>query len=144
LQPVRVRAAAPPDLSGISRSGARFGEIELVGYRLARDAVTLYWRAAQTPAADATVFMHLLDANGGQAAAYDGPPAGGLLPASAWEPGEIVVDRRALKPGAGGPFRVAVGLYDAQSLRRYPARAAGGVPLADDQLTLEGSIRAAP
>ncbi|MBI5876292.1 MAG: hypothetical protein HZB53_01470 [Chloroflexi bacterium] len=145
LQPVRVRAAAPPDLSAVTRADARFGGIELVGYTLDPSGVlVLYWRAAQTPDADATVFVHLLGADGKPAATFDGPPAGGLLPTSAWEPGEVVADRRVLKAGADGPFRIAVGLYDPQSTRRYPAQGADGAPLSDDQFVLDRTLAGAP
>lgn len=137
LQTVRVRRAALPDLSDVTLTPVRFGNIELVGYTLdAHHQLTLYWRATQTPNADATVFVHLLDAKGQTVATFDGPPTGGLLPISAWDQDEIVMDRRTLTAPSQGVFRIALGLYDPRTTQRYPARIADGQPLPNDQFVL--------
>jgi hypothetical protein len=137
LQSVRVRRAAPVDLAGVTRVNARVGPVELLGYTLdGRSQLSLYWRATQTPAPDATVFVHLLAASSQTVATFDGPPAGGLLPISAWEKDEIVVDRRSIGSIAAGSARLAVGLYDPQTLQRWPAQGADGRRLDGDEVVL--------
>jgi 6-pyruvoyl-tetrahydropterin synthase related domain len=137
LQSVRVRRAAPVDLAGVTRVNARVGPVELLGYTLdGRSQLSLYWRATQTPAPDATVFVHLLAASSQTVATFDGPPAGGLLPISAWEKDEIVVDRRSIGSIAAGNARLAVGLYDPQTLQRWPAQGADGRRLDGDEVVL--------
>ena len=137
LQPIRVRRATPVDLNGVTRTSVRFGAIELIGYtRDAQSQLTLYWRATQAPNVDATVFVHWLDANNHAVATGDGPPTGGLLPVSAWDKDEVVVDRRTLTPSSGA-VRIAVGLYDPQTLQRYAAVGADGRRLRDDQFVIE-------
>jgi hypothetical protein len=85
------------------------GQIRLQGYRLESGGLTLCWTALRAPAADYTVFVHILDASGTQVGGADGPPVGGQYPTSAWTPGETVTDWRALEwpPGAA----VEIGLY---------------------------------
>ncbi|TMC55408.1 MAG: hypothetical protein E6J26_08050, partial [Chloroflexi bacterium] len=96
LQAVRVYRSQPLDLGGITRANVRFGQVELIGYTLdARNVLTTYWRATQTPNVDATMFVHLLDEQGQTRATFDGPPTQGLLPLSAWDKDEVVIDRRA-------------------------------------------------
>jgi hypothetical protein len=138
LQTVRVRRAAPVDLSGVRTIDARIGQVELLGYTLdAQNQLTLYWRAPQPPAPDATVFVHLLDTANQTTVNFDGPPAGGLLPFSAWERYEIVVDRRTITPAPAGPLRLAVGLYDPQTQQRLPAYANDGRRLDNDEVIIE-------
>jgi hypothetical protein len=138
LQSVRVRRAAQPDLSGVRTIDAHIGPVELLGYTLdAQNQLTLYWRAPQTPVPDATVFVHLLDAANQVTASFDGPPAGGLQPLSAWERYEIVVDRRSITPAPAGHLRLAVGLYDPQTQQRLPAYANDGRRLDSDDVIIE-------
>jgi hypothetical protein len=138
LQSVRVRRAAQPDLSGVRTIDAHIGPVELLGYMLdAQNQLTLYWRAPQTPVPDATIFVHLLDAANQVTASFDGPPAGGLQPLSAWERYEIVVDRRSITPAPAGHLRLAVGLYDPQTQQRLPAYANDGRRLDSDEVIIE-------
>jgi hypothetical protein len=113
----------PPDAipAGLPRPNATFGDqLGLAGYRSElqgdRLALTLYWQALVPPAADYTVFVHVLDGNGKIVAQYDGQPLGGDLPTRAWPPGYTVVDAISIPipPAlAPGTYRLAVGLYDA-------------------------------
>ncbi len=136
LQTIRVRRSTSVDLSGITRANVRFGNVELIGYTLGADnLLTTYWRAAQMPNADATMFVHLLDANGQTVTTFDAPPTNGLLPLSAWDKDEIVIDRRTLKSNADAA-RIALGLYDPQSSQRYSAQNTDGARLPDDQVVL--------
>ena len=141
LQSVRVRSAAQPDMRGVHTIDARVGAVELMGYTLdAQNRLSLYWRAPQPPVPDATIFVHVLDGGSQTTATFDGPPAGGLLPLSAWERYEVVVDRRTITAVAG-PLRLAIGMYDPQTQARLPAYAQDGHRLADDAVVLDSVIR---
>jgi 4-amino-4-deoxy-L-arabinose transferase-like glycosyltransferase len=83
--------------------------------------LTLWWQAAGTPAADFTVFVHVLDAAGQLVAQADGPPNEGLSPTGLWRAGDVVRDARRLPPGA----RALIGLYDPVTGARLSATQAG-------------------
>jgi hypothetical protein len=94
------------------------GEIELLGYDLAQEAgslaLSLYWRCLAPPAADYTVFVHLLDEAGQTLVQADSQPRGGAYPTSVWDAGEVVADahRLALPPDLpAGDYRLRLGLY---------------------------------
>ena len=97
-----------------------------------RLALKLYWQALAAPAADYTVFVHVLDQDGKIVAQYDGPPAGGELPTRAWSPGATSADAisiplpSSLSPGA---YRLIAGLYDAATGARLPVAGGGGGPV---------------
>lgn len=80
----------------------------------------LYWRANSIPAADYTVFVHLVDSDGNLAAQADSPPAGGAYPTSLWDPGEIIVDERRLSDLPPGRYTLQVGLYRPDTGERLP------------------------
>jgi hypothetical protein len=74
----------------------------------------LWWSASDTPPADYTVSVFLLDAAGTLRAQHDGFPAGGERPTSAWAAGEIVFDAHSIRLPAGlppGDYTVGVKLY---------------------------------
>jgi len=106
----RSKGGAPPaPAAGLQPSDAVFGAaIQLEGYAVAADSVTLEWRCLAPVAGDLTVFVHALDASGQVVAQADAQPA--HYPTSLWDPGETVPDRHAIAvpPGA----TVEVGLYD--------------------------------
>jgi 4-amino-4-deoxy-L-arabinose transferase-like glycosyltransferase len=134
---------APPGLLDVDFAG----RVSLWGYALSPEPVTpgdslaldLYWRAHGVPAADYTVFVHLLDASGTQVANADGPPVGGDYPTSWWRAGDIVDDRHLLDLPADlipGDFTVAVGLYEPGSGER--------LQLADGGDTVRIALQIAP
>ena len=96
-------------------------EILLLDYEIAPPTeitptltLTMTWQAVQTPVADYTVFVHTLAAGDTKAAQRDTYPCDGECPTSAWQAGEIIVDRHQfdLPPDApAGPYRLATGLY---------------------------------
>jgi 4-amino-4-deoxy-L-arabinose transferase-like glycosyltransferase len=110
----------------------QFGdEIVLLGYKVERDTVypgddamvTLYWQALKAPAADYTVFIHLIGPRGELVGARDTYPALGRLPTTLWQADAVLADAvsvpvrieaAAVAPAA---LHVEVGLYD------YPTRA---------------------
>ncbi len=101
--------------------------------------VTLYWQAISRPPADYTVFAQVFDRSGQKIAQVDGPPVGGRYPSSAWTPGQIVVDSRAIALPKGvdpAGVQVAVGLYTPADGVRLPITDAQGARLSDDQVLL--------
>ncbi|MCB9421091.1 MAG: glycosyltransferase family 39 protein [Ardenticatenaceae bacterium] len=105
-------------------------EISLLGYDLAVSGenqydLTLVWQAAQVPADDYTVFVHLLDQNGvcclWQA---DAMPQQNQYPTNRWLADEVVVDTyQIIVPDKTPPgeYGVEVGLYLAGNGRRLQA-----------------------
>jgi hypothetical protein len=70
--------------------------------------------------ADYTIFLHLLDGEGGIAQQWDARPAGGWYPTSFWQPGEVVVDGHELAFSpmlSPGTYRLIAGLYRADGTR---------------------------
>ncbi len=97
--------------------------VALVGYDLSAAivapggelGVTLYWQALAPSEKDLTVFVHLLDEQGGLVAQDDAPPAQGSRPTTGWLAGEYIRDEHALHwldPQYTGMARIQVGLYD--------------------------------
>jgi hypothetical protein len=115
----------PDDRTPESAAQARFGEIiALEGYTLAPTgdglAVTLFWRAIDSPSTDYTTFVHVVDAVGEIVAQADAQPLAGRYPTSIWSPGEVVVDELVLETIPPGPYQVYVGWYRWDTLERLP------------------------
>lgn len=135
------KIALPPGTSTPDhRLDADFsGLIQLFGYTLTSTeeglSITLFWRAKDTPDADYTVFLHVVDANGNIIAQADAQPFGGQYPTSIWSPGESVVDEWVI-PVPAGEYRIFLGLYLLDTLERLPV-VLNGQPLEDDRLVLD-------
>ncbi len=90
-------------------------QISLVGYDVEsisqRLALTLYWKRSAPIAADYTVFVHVLDANGKIVAQDDHQPGDGMNPTSLWDDGEVVADNFALEVPPGTGYLVDLGWY---------------------------------
>jgi len=114
--------------------------IRLVGYDVQPAALKpgdmlylqLHWLVDRVPAAEWTVFTHLLarTADGGyvQVAGRDSPPGAGSLPTTRWQPGWRVLDEYQIALPAdlpAGAYTLAAGLYRAEDGRRLPADSAG-------------------
>jgi len=139
------------------RSDVEFGkQIRLLGYDLKSPvgkssqqqvALTLYWQAMVAPQGDYKVFAHLFDpTNEKIAAQHDALPLDGHYPTSWWAAGEVVsetvtLDLTGVKPGA---YRLAVGLYDANTMTRLAALGPNGVRLDADRIVLPESIPGPP
>lgn len=117
-----------------------FGDqIELLGFNIegeqqrkpAIDELNLYWQPLTLPAADYTVFVHIIDDQGNLVAQADGPPVEGSYPTSLWDPGEIIVDRRTMPDLQPGYYTVRMGMYEPVTGRRLPV---DGTP--EDSVTL--------
>jgi hypothetical protein len=85
--------------------------------------LTLFWCSDAMPAADYTVFIHLLDPAGNLVAQFDSPPAAGAYPTSLWDPGEIIPDEHLLPDLPPGHYTVQIGLYRPDTGQRLPVAA---------------------
>jgi hypothetical protein len=129
----------------------RYGDaIELEGYRwrtVGTDLqMVLRWEALAKPSADYKVFVHLLNADGEIARQYDAVPCNWRCPTSQWQAGEIISDRTiihlwGLPPGE---YRLAVGLYAAQTQNRLAARGPEGERYPGDYLILPDTFLISP
>jgi hypothetical protein len=91
--------------------------------------LALRWQAQALLAEDYVVFVHIDDASGQTVKVADGPATGGRYPMYFWEPGELVIDRRAVIVPLDTPpgrYRLTLGLYQPQTGERLPVR--GGDP----------------
>jgi hypothetical protein len=97
--------------------------------------VTLYWRADAALAADYSVFVHAVDADGIVQAQHDSHPGLGSYPTREWQPGQVIVDHHTLvvPPGAPAPtaLRIVAGLYDAATSQRLPSTQGDAVALGE-------------
>jgi len=107
--------------------GASFGgEIALPGYNLSGNAGTydleLIWQAETRPAADYTVFVHVLNPDGTCCLwQSDQMPRQGTYPTSRWRPGEVVTDAYAIvlpDERPPGDYALEVGLFIAETGQR--------------------------
>ena len=100
--------------------------ITLLGYGMSQDyykagdtaSVTLFWQARVTPQSSYTVFIHLQDADDRLLVQSDVLPVNGARPTSGWKPDEVIEDRREINlpnPLAPGPYKLTVGMYDANT-----------------------------
>jgi len=102
------------------------GVIRLIGYDLSAErlapgatlAVTLFWQAQREMLNDYKAFVHLLDASGRLAVGSDAIPANWTRPTTGWVAGEYVTDLHTLALPSNlppGPYRLEVGMYDADT-----------------------------
>ncbi len=124
-------------------TNVRYGEtIEFQGYRWrtvgTELAITLWWHALERPAANYKVFVHLLDAGGEIVHQHDAIPCNWHCPTIEWQAGETILDQATI-PLAGlppGEYRLAIGLYDAETQQRPPAQDANGARIPDGYFIL--------
>lgn len=129
---VEARQFTPPPLD--ERLDADFGgQLRLIGYTF--DAPTgtlrLAWQAAPRAWADYTVFVHVVDTSGNRLVGTDAQPP---VPTSEWVRGEVVVDERVVSIPDGltsEGYRLAVGLYRADSGERLTLLDSAGMPVGD-------------
>ena len=126
-------AGVEPQLELTIAQDARLGDgIRLGGYDLLPAApapgdilyVRLHWLVDARPAADWTVFVHLLGppkADGNPLwAGKDSPPGNASLPTSRWQPGWRIIDEYELQLPADlppGSYQLALGMYAADGAR---------------------------
>jgi hypothetical protein len=109
-------------------STATFGQaLDLLGYDLRQEDdtlhLTLHWQARQR-LPYYKFFVHLYDPHTGDLVAqHDGVPRAWTYPSNWWEAGEVVSDSIVL-PLEGvpaGDYRLRIGVYDPETLKRLPA-----------------------
>jgi len=102
-------------------------EILMHGYELdelepGRYHLSLVWQAMREPAADYTVFVHLLHPDGTCCAwQADRYPVEGTYPTRRWLPGEVVIDTYEIilpPERSAGDYPLEIGLYIAETGRR--------------------------
>jgi 4-amino-4-deoxy-L-arabinose transferase-like glycosyltransferase len=134
LTPDQVVARALP-------TDFRMGELaRLIGYDLNRTSlspddwltVTLCWEVVEPTTTDYTLFVQLIDMDGGLAASRHTYPGQGRFQTSRWQPGDRFCDETRVYVGehilTPAVYQVEVGLLEATSGDRLPVRTAG-VPL---------------
>lgn len=110
-------------LGGISGARTEFGDVALLGYRLARSEqgleVLLLWEAAHNPQADYHVFVQVRDLDGAIIVQDAFEPHGGSYPTSIWSAGEQVPDAYLLDISSvpQGTYQVYVGLLNPDDTR---------------------------
>jgi hypothetical protein len=89
----------------------------------------LYWRATQTPPANYTIFVQILDGEGKLVAQSDSYPWNGGYPTAAWKPGQIVRDSYSLRLPDGippGTYSLITGAYVLETMQRLNVVDASG------------------
>ncbi|MDX1416337.1 MAG: hypothetical protein R3293_19215 [Candidatus Promineifilaceae bacterium] len=136
-----------PDFLDLQPANVQFGDsVELLEYTVRQAEgdqmieVDLFWRPIKNVDSYATVFVHLLDDQGNLIAQHDGQPVYGAYPLPVWQPGAIIQDTHLLTmPVDLQPvdYRLAVGLYNPQTLQRWPAVGADGSAVPGDAALLD-------
>lgn len=127
---------------------AQIGEaIALVGYDLdpvtvkpgAALQLTLYWRSQAPVQKSYTVFTHLLDGQNRIWGQQDGIPCAGACETTSWVEGEFIADSYVItvSPDApAGQYRIALGMYDPESMERLRAFDDHGTRWPNDRVVL--------
>ncbi|MEE8389606.1 MAG: hypothetical protein V3S14_02270, partial [Anaerolineae bacterium] len=85
--------------------------------------LTLTWQSLQPVSYDATIFVHLSEADGSFLAQVDRQPLNGRFPTSYWLPGQVITDVVSLSLARGtydGQIVLTMGMYTWPSLERLP------------------------
>jgi hypothetical protein len=94
-------------------------------------ALTLFWQVEQPTAANETLFVHMVGADGSILTQFDGQPQGGFYPTAFWDPGERLQDRITLAvpaDAAPGVYRLLAGFYLLSTGDRLPVTGSDSVP----------------
>ncbi len=139
----------PDDMTQV---GVRLGDtVRLEGYRLGRAELAagdmleldLVWRCLAQMEGSFTVFVHIIAEDETILAQQDRLPLSGEHPTSAWLSQEVVIDPYHIPLPAEAPkgrYRIAVGLYDADSGARLPAYDQAGNRLESDRIILTSIV----
>jgi hypothetical protein len=93
--------------------------------------LTFYWQVQQPLPVGMWLFVHVINAQGQTATAFDGPPLFNTLPVDYWRTGDVVIDAEVLTVhgnAAPGLYQIKVGWYDPKSGQRL-ALSSGGTEL---------------
>jgi hypothetical protein len=123
------------------------GQVRLLGYDLRHEKgelrLKLHWQALQHVEGDYKVFVHLFDpATEMIVAQDDAMPRQNQYPTSWWATGEVVSDEIAisLKDVPPGRYRLALGVYDPQTMDRLAAVGPDGTPVANNRVVLTDQV----
>lgn len=133
--PFPVTNAVPPSATPVE-DGQFATNVDLAAIRLPPTAVaagqaaivTFYWRVQQPLPDGIWLFVHVVNAAGQTAAAFDGAPLYNTLPLSYWRRGDVVIDREILTVhanAAAGLYQVKVGWYKPKTGARVPLTSGG-------------------
>lgn len=116
IVPPSYQSAQIPDAATASQTNLGNG-ITLAAFDLQTAEqlnLTIFWETAVRPDIPYTVFLHLLDANGGIVRQQDTMPQNGQLPTTCWQPNTIIADEHSLDIStlAEGSYTLQAGLYD--------------------------------
>jgi exopolyphosphatase/guanosine-5'-triphosphate,3'-diphosphate pyrophosphatase len=108
---------------------------------------TLFYRMLAPLDQPWKVFVHF-DSASGRAGRADHEPVAGRCPTSAWQPGEIIVDRFTAQIDAGqarrspaGPYRIWIGLFTGRARAGRVCRSATHLPTCTIRRVASGSRR---
>jgi hypothetical protein len=121
------------------------GQVRFLGYNLEGDFrpggglhLTLFWQALAEMDENYTVFTHMIDERGGIWGQKDNQPVDGFYPTGGWSVDEIVRDQYDLiisPETPPGPYRIAVGMYRAETDERLSVGQDAILP-PDDKIVL--------
>jgi len=110
--------------------------------------IVLYWRSDGMVESSYKVFCHLMTEDGRLVAQRDGIPLAGVRPTSTWRADEWIEDSYEILLGADlppGEYKLSVGMYDGDSMKRVPVHDADGNRVPDDHIVLrQVTIEPAP
>jgi hypothetical protein len=135
--------ASPPQADQLDPAFYFEESIALDGLRMAMEGevleLSMWWRSVAPLYQDATIFLHLYDAEGQLIATADAPPLSGGFPTSLWQPGDRVRDERTVPLPEGGvsPVQLGIGWYDPGTGIRLAATTADGERLPDDTVKIQ-------
>ncbi|MHB1004746.1 MAG: glycosyltransferase family 39 protein [Chloroflexota bacterium] len=136
--------------------GAAFANgLTLLGYDLTPEQakpgdtlrLTVYWRAESRIAGDLVAFTQLLNAGDHIYAQHDKPPVSDLYKTSQWAAGDLLKDEYQLRIHPGSPpgtYRLLIGLYDRENMRRVDVRARPEAQAGNSLTLAEIALAAAP
>ena len=102
--------------------------------------LALYWKSADAPDDDYTVFSQLIGPDGQVWGQQDNPPQAGRYPTQFWRADDLVIDRYQLqlKPGAPpGDYQLLVGMYHLSTGERLPVVDEAGQAVPDRAIFLD-------
>jgi hypothetical protein len=132
IGPLKVPLPPAPPIPPLPGETVTFGDVAtLSGLAVDRSQVvagepirfTLLWEALTTPAADYTVFAHLLASDDNLVVGHDIQPVNSSYPTTIWSPGERIADSHTLPTPDSlppGQYQVTIGLYHQPTGVRLP------------------------
>ena len=91
--------------------------------------IGLTWQTDMQPRQDLVLSTQLLGPDGKLMQAFDWRPGNGFHPSTSWQPGEIIIDQRALEIPEGAPtgnYTLLIILYDSATGQRLPVHLPAG------------------